>query len=64
MRSFADMAGGVARAARAFAWTARIELSGAVRYRFSFISDVVVYTVLLAFFVLSDSGHSFADKYG
>lgn len=55
---------GALRVMRALAWTAWMELSGAARYRAPFVSDVVVYTALLAFFVLSASGQSFASKYG
>lgn len=51
-------------ALRALAWSAWIELSGAVRYRFSFISDIVVYTAVLAFFMMSNSGQSLITKYG
>ena len=39
-------------------------LSGAFRYRASFVSDIVVYTVILTLFMMSGSGHSLSEKYG
>lgn len=50
--------------ARALLWTARIELSGAVRYRAAFVSDIAVYSAVLAFLMLSGSGRSLAERYG
>ena len=41
-----------------------MELSGAFRYRASFVSDIVVYTVILTLFMMSGSGHSLSEKYG
>lgn len=48
---------------RALLWTIEIEVTGTIRYRFSFISDVLTYTILLSLFMFSNSGQSLATKY-
>lgn len=59
-----DSLASVVRQVRALLWTARVELSGAFRYRASFVSDIVVYTAILTLFMMSGSGHSLSEKYG
>lgn len=41
-----------------------MDLASTVRYRFGFISDTAIFTVFLAFLMLSNSGASLAEKYG
>lgn len=41
-----------------------MELSGALRYRFGILSDIVIYSVLLVFFLSSGTGQSYSDAYG
>ena len=41
----------------------KMDLVSAVRYRFGFISDMTVFTIFLAFLMLSNSGVSLAEKY-
>lgn len=48
---------------RALFWEVRMELTSTFRYRFGVISDIVVFSALLAFFLTSGTGTSFADKY-
>lgn len=64
MNSSSGSLASVVRQVRALLWTARVELSGAFRYRASFVSDIVVYTVILTLFMMSGSGHSLSEKYG
>ncbi len=40
-----------------------MDLVSSVRYRFGFISDMVVFTVFLSFLMLTNSGVSLADRY-
>ena len=41
----------------------KMDLVSTVRYRFGFISDMTVFTIFLAFLMLSNSGVSLAEKY-
>lgn len=49
---------------RALYWEIKMDVKSSMRYRFGIISDIVVYSVLLSFFLISDSGQSYADTYG
>lgn len=51
------------KALNAIYWEIRMELISTIRYRFDILSDVVVYSVLLVFFLLSGTGKSFGDSY-
>ena len=42
----------------------KMDLISTVRYRFGFISDIMVFTIFLAFLMLSNSGMSLAEEYG
>ncbi len=42
----------------------KMDLLRAVRYRVGMISDLVLFTVLLVFFLISDTGTSFGEEYG
>ena len=42
----------------------KMDLLRAVRYRVGMISDLVLFTVLLVFFLMSDTGTSFGEEYG
>lgn len=51
-------------ALRAFYWEMKMEIRRMVRYRFGLLTDIAVYTLLLLFFLLSDSGQSYGEEYG
>lgn len=51
-------------ALRAMLWEIKLELLSTKRYRFGMISDIVVFGVMMMFFLLSNSGQSFAGEYG
>lgn len=42
----------------------KMDILSTLRYRFSILSDIIVYTVLLSFFFMSGTGSSFAETYG
>lgn len=48
---------------RAILCEIRMDLAATVRYRFGFISDVVVFGVFLSFLMLSNTGVSLASRY-
>ncbi|WMJ90485.1 ABC transporter permease [Anaerocolumna sp. MB42-C2] len=50
-------------AVRAFYWEIKLELVSAFRYRFGVLTDIVVFTILLSFFLMSDTGSSYVKTY-
>ncbi|MCD7750915.1 MAG: ABC transporter permease [Lachnospiraceae bacterium] len=48
---------------RSIYWEIRMELSGAARYRFGIISDILVYLVLMIFFIFSNTGQTYGSVY-
>ena len=50
-------------AVRALYWEIKMDLSSTFRYRFGVVSDIVVFSALLIFLVLSDTGSSLSVKY-
>lgn len=50
-------------ALRAFYWEIKMDVRGTLRYRFGLITDIVIFSVLLGIFLISDSGHSFSETY-
>lgn len=48
---------------RSFYWEIKMELSGAARYRFGIISDLLVYLVLMIFFMISGTGQTYGSAY-
>ncbi len=44
-------------------WEIRMELSGAARYRFGIISDILIYLVLMIFFIFSGTGQTYGSVY-
>lgn len=51
-------------ALRAFYWEIRMDFRSTVRYRFGIFSDILIFSVLLALFLFTDSGESYAEAYG
>lgn len=45
-------------------WKIKMDLKSTFRYKFSFISDILVMTVLLLIFLFSNTGQSLGEKYG
>lgn len=50
-------------ACRALFWTMYIEIASILRYRFAFVSDVLVYTLILALLMFTDAGQSLSNRY-
>lgn len=48
---------------RALAWDIKMQILSAWRYKFSVISDIVVFSLLMIFFLTSRTGTSFSEKY-
>ena len=48
---------------RSLYWEIRMELSGAARYRFGIISDILVYLILMLFFLFSGTGQTYGSVY-
>lgn len=48
---------------RAIFWEIRMDISSTFRYRFGIVTDIVIYSVLLIFFLISNSGKSYQDVY-
>lgn len=48
---------------RAFLRQIELELKSTFRYRFSLLSDILIFSLLMAFFISANIGMSFADKY-
>jgi len=48
---------------KAFINVIQLELSSTLRYRFSVFSDILVFSVLLAFFLMSKTGSTYASEY-
>lgn len=48
---------------RSLFWEIRMDILSTIRYRFGVLSDVIIYSVLLIFFLLSNSGHSYGEIY-
>lgn len=48
---------------RAFWWEIKMDVKGTLRYRFGLMTDVVIFSVLLGIFLVTDSGHSFSETY-
>ncbi len=44
-------------------WEIRMSIQSTIRYRFGVISDVIIYSAILSFFLLSNSGQSYAEMY-
>ncbi|MDO5028184.1 MAG: ABC transporter permease [Bacillota bacterium] len=45
-------------------WKIKLDFKANFRYKFAFVSDLVVMTVLLLIFLFSNTGKSLGDKYG
>lgn len=50
-------------AIRALYWEAKMQLTAEFRYKFGVVSEMVVFAAMLAFFLVSDTGTSFSEKY-
>ena len=48
---------------RAVFWEIKMDFRSAFRYRFGMVTDIVIYSVLLIFFLMSNSGTSYTDMY-
>lgn len=48
---------------RSFAWDMKMKILSTWRYKFSVISDIVVFSVLMIFFLTSRTGTSLSEKY-
>lgn len=48
---------------RAIFWEIKMDICSAFRYRFGMVTDILIYSVLLLFFLLSNSGKSYQDVY-
>lgn len=48
---------------RAIGWEIKMDITSTFRYRFGMVTDIVIYSVLLIFFLLSNSGMSYQDVY-
>ncbi len=42
----------------------KMDILRTLRYKMGIVSDIVVFTLLLCFFFVSDTGHSFTEQYG
>ncbi len=47
----------------ALLWTMYIEITSILRYRFAFVSDVLVYTLVFALLMVVDAGQSLSRRY-
>lgn len=50
-------------ALRAFYWEIKMDISGAIRYHFGVITDIIVFSILLSVFLFTDSGESYRKIY-
>ena len=48
---------------RAVFWEIKMDMKSAFRYRFGMVTDIIIYSVLLIFFLMSNSGKSYQDMY-
>lgn len=48
---------------RTLLWEIKMDLRSTIRYRFGVISDLLIYSSILMFFLLSNSGQSYAEIY-
>lgn len=50
-------------ALRAFYWEIKMDIRSTMRYQFGVFSDIIVFSVLLAIFLFTDSGKSYSKAY-
>lgn len=48
---------------RAVFWEIKMDISSTLRYRFGIITDILIYSGLLIFFLMSNSGKTYQDTY-